>query len=160
MEKKIEALPSLSLEEFQQKKKQQRSKKTKFVQKSHKNHSNVGRIDTKKVTTVKNDFDEDECMLVGSKKRKARKQNITRNAALATAGESSGAKGQNDNKRTFYFFVSKLFFTIFFSSFYKTENFFCFFSMVSPVRTERSGMFGNRRCKPNETELNVRFFKN
>ncbi|XP_043488194.1 putative transcription factor SOX-15 isoform X3 [Polistes fuscatus] len=70
LEKKIEALPSLSLEEFQEKKKLQRINKKKVLQK----------LNTNKWCHE----DGEKSHLVGSQKRKARKQSITRNAAATT----------------------------------------------------------------------------
>ncbi|XP_060820050.1 HMG box transcription factor BBX [Bombus pascuorum] len=94
LEKKIEALPSLSLEEFQEKKKQQRTKKKKIVQKltstsNNKRHQNNfdsndqanGQNNTKISQTERENSEDAEKLLVGSQKRKARKQSITRNAA-------------------------------------------------------------------------------
>ncbi|XP_076640314.1 bobby sox isoform X1 [Colletes latitarsis] len=84
LEKKIEALPSLSLEEFQEKKKQQRTKKKKIVQKltlalSNKKYQN--NFNTNDQANSQNTEDAEKALLVGSQKRKARKQSITRNAA-------------------------------------------------------------------------------
>lgn len=94
LEKKIEALPSLSLEEFQEKKKQQRTKKKKIVQKltstsNNKRHQNNfdsndqanSQNNTKISQTERENSEDAEKLLVGSQKRKARKQSITRNAA-------------------------------------------------------------------------------
>lgn len=80
LEKKIEALPSLSLEEFQEKKKQQRTKKKKIGQKS-----------TSKMLQAEQENPEqgEQALLVGSQKRKARKRRITRNAMTATDEESN-----------------------------------------------------------------------
>ncbi|CAL7943730.1 unnamed protein product [Xylocopa violacea] len=91
LEKKIEALPSLSLEEFQEKKKQQRTKKKKIVQKltstsNSKRHQNNFNNNSQansqynRITQAENSEDAEK-LLVGSQKRKARKQSITRNAA-------------------------------------------------------------------------------
>ncbi|XP_054014142.1 HMG box transcription factor BBX isoform X1 [Hylaeus anthracinus] len=82
LEKKIEALPSLSLEEFQEKKKQQRTKKKKIVQKftlalNNKRYQNNFNTNPNSQTAE----DAEKALLVGSQKRKARKQSITRNAA-------------------------------------------------------------------------------
>ncbi|XP_017757941.1 PREDICTED: HMG box transcription factor BBX-like isoform X2 [Eufriesea mexicana] len=94
LEKKIEALPSLSLEEFQEKKKQQRTKKKKIIQKltstsnnkryqnnfdtnDQTNNQNISKI----CQTERENSEDTEKLLVGSQKRKARKQSITRNAA-------------------------------------------------------------------------------
>lgn len=93
LEKKIEALPSLSLEEFQEKKKQQRTKKKKILLKGNSSSSNKKNFDTlpclndsnqnnRKNFRPSDEPKEEEKNLVGSQKRKARKQNITRNAAL------------------------------------------------------------------------------
>lgn len=84
LEKKIEALPSLSLEEFQEKKKQQRTKKKKIVQKltltsNNKRYQNNFNINGQ--ANSQNTEDAEKALLVGSQKRKARKQSITRNAA-------------------------------------------------------------------------------
>ncbi|XP_044009467.1 HMG box transcription factor BBX isoform X2 [Aphidius gifuensis] len=106
LEKKIEALPSLSLEEFQEKKKQQRTKKKKIPQKMTINTSikrvnqNNGIQSTSENkaklinTTVDNIIDETEKIIpVGSQKRKARKQSITRNTnAEATSSKQSQDK--------------------------------------------------------------------
>lgn len=94
LEKKIEALPSLSLEEFQEKKKQQRTKKKKIAQKltstsNNKRHQNNFDINDQAnsqnnsiISQTERENSEDvEKLLVGSQKRKARKQSITRNAA-------------------------------------------------------------------------------
>ena len=107
MEKKIEALPSLSLEEFQQKKKQQRTKKKKIIQKSFvKKHISDVNIDclnyqTKKAEIANNldDKDEEEQFhLVGSQKRKARKQTITRNTAGVNVMEQNNVTDNESNK--------------------------------------------------------------
>ncbi|OXU17661.1 hypothetical protein TSAR_016053 [Trichomalopsis sarcophagae] len=78
LEKKIEALPSLSLEEFQAMKKQQRTKKKKILQKvsgsskkPYRDNSPGRKTDMQK--------ESEKALLVGSQKRKARKQSITRN---------------------------------------------------------------------------------
>ncbi|XP_043784086.1 HMG box transcription factor BBX isoform X1 [Apis laboriosa] len=94
LEKKIEALPSLSLEEFQEKKKQQRTKKKKIAQKltstsNNKRHQNNFDINDQANSqnisiisqTERENSEDAEKLLVGSQKRKARKQSITRNAA-------------------------------------------------------------------------------
>lgn len=86
LEKKIEALPSLSLEEFQEKKKQQRTKKKKIMQKLNVNAS----LRKHAANKQSNDVSE-KALLVGSQKRKARKQSITRNT-----GATSAAKGNED----------------------------------------------------------------
>ncbi|XP_076662717.1 bobby sox isoform X1 [Andrena cerasifolii] len=94
LEKKIEALPSLSLEEFQEKKKQQRTKKKKIVQKiisasSNKRYQNNYNADSQNNCKMpqaerENTEDAEKALLVGSQKRKARKQSITRNAAATS----------------------------------------------------------------------------
>ncbi|XP_012264586.1 transcription factor Sox-11 isoform X2 [Athalia rosae] len=89
LEKKIEALPSLSLEEFQEKKKQQRTKKKKIVQKLNSNASS--RKQSNSSTNTQSLDGMDKALLVGSQKRKARKQSITRNA-----GASGAVKGGDD----------------------------------------------------------------
>lgn len=92
LEKKIEALPSLSLEEFQEKKKQQRTKKKKILQKitsasnnkKHQSNFNAnGQVNSQytRITSQAENPEDAEKLLVGSQKRKARKQSITRNAA-------------------------------------------------------------------------------
>lgn len=106
LEKKIEALPSLSLEEFQEKKKQQRTKKKKILQKfnssankKHQNNSSsAGQTNgqTQKVNTINESCEESEkAHLVGSQKRKARKQSITRNAAAINSTKHSENQEQN-----------------------------------------------------------------
>lgn len=97
LEKKIEALPSLSLEEFQEKKKQQRKKKklaqkiTSAVNKRYQNsYAKNGQA---------NSEDSEKALLVGSQKRKARKQSITRNAAAMS--ESKQAADGESNKRKY-----------------------------------------------------------
>ncbi|XP_011504862.1 PREDICTED: uncharacterized protein LOC105367776 isoform X2 [Ceratosolen solmsi marchali] len=80
LEKKIEALPSLSLEEFQAMKKQQRTKKKKIIQKvgsSLKKCYNEDFLDHERNTESQKETE--KSLLVGSQKRKARKQSITRN---------------------------------------------------------------------------------
>lgn len=102
LEKKIEALPSLSLEEFQEKKKQQRTKKKKILLKGNSNSSNKKNFDNlpsgndssnqnnqKHLRPSDELLKEEEKNLVGSQKRKARKQNITRNAALTTLSKQN-----------------------------------------------------------------------
>lgn len=94
LEKKIEALPSLSLEEFQEKKKLQRINKKKVLQKlntnkwchGNSNSSQSNRQNNKNRLYATNEILEDgeKSHLVGSQKRKARKQSITRNAAATT----------------------------------------------------------------------------
>lgn len=103
LEKKIEALPSLSLEEFQEKKKQQRTKKKKILQKfnpsANKKHQNNSSSDgqTQRISTIKESYEESEkAHLVGSQKRKARKQSITRNAAAINS--TKHAEDQEQNK--------------------------------------------------------------
>ncbi|CAK9823824.1 HMG box transcription factor BBX [Anthophora retusa] len=100
LEKKIEALPSLSLEEFQEKKKQQRTKKKKVVQKltspsnnkRHQNNFNTNGQENsqnnRKISQTEHENSEDaEKLLVGSQKRKARKQSITRNVAAVNGSK-------------------------------------------------------------------------
>ncbi|KAK2578432.1 hypothetical protein KPH14_012561 [Odynerus spinipes] len=106
LEKKIEALPSLSLEEFQEKKKQQRINKKKVLQKlntnkwCHGNSNNSGQNNRQNSkddglhTTAEISEDGEKSLLVGSQKRKARKQSITRNAA-ATTSDLSGNQESN-----------------------------------------------------------------
>jgi len=108
LEKKIEALPSLSLEEFQEKKKQQRTKKKKILQKvnsssTNKRHQNnpssSGQTNsqTRRINAVNENSEESEkAHLVGSQKRKARKQSITRNAAAINSAKQS--EDQEANK--------------------------------------------------------------
>ncbi|XP_024936949.1 putative transcription factor capicua isoform X3 [Cephus cinctus] len=99
LDKKIQALPSLSLEEFQEKKKQQRTKKKKIVQKSNSNGMSSGigvsrrhHSDSSSSSQSKSSFqsvsesqeEAERALLVGSQKRKARKQSITRNAAATS----------------------------------------------------------------------------
>lgn len=107
MEKKIEALPSLSLEEFQEKKKQQRTKKKKILQKfnslankKHQNNSsNQTNNQTQRVNTISESYEESEkAHLVGSQKRKARKQSITRNAAAINSIKHSEDQEQDKCK--------------------------------------------------------------
>ncbi|XP_003699744.1 bobby sox isoform X2 [Megachile rotundata] len=92
LEKKIEALPSLSLEEFQEKKKQQRKKKklaqkiTALNKRYQNNFNKNGQA---------NSEDSEKALLVGSKKRKARKQSITRNAA-AISDSKQAATGESN----------------------------------------------------------------
>ncbi|KAG7199192.1 hypothetical protein KM043_018067 [Ampulex compressa] len=109
LEKKIEELPSLSLEEFQEKKKQQRTKKKKIVQKltsasTNKRHqNNIATEDTsdhqqnRDMAYKEKDHPEDgeKAHLVGSQKRKARKQSITRNAAAMAGSKQSDDQGPN-----------------------------------------------------------------
>ncbi|XP_046430462.1 uncharacterized protein LOC124184611 isoform X1 [Neodiprion fabricii] len=87
LEKKIEALPSLSLEEFQEKKKQQRIKKKKILQKS--NHNNLSHEHSNWSTVKQSNDVSERALLVGSQKRKARKQSITRNAGASCTVQSS-----------------------------------------------------------------------
>ncbi|XP_032688647.1 HMG box transcription factor BBX isoform X1 [Odontomachus brunneus] len=107
LEKKIEALPSLSLEEFQEKKKQQRTKKKKILQKfnstasrKHQNNSSSNSQtngQTRRAYTTNEGSEESEkALLVGSQKRKARKQTITRNAAAINSFTHS--EDQEPNK--------------------------------------------------------------
>lgn len=110
MEKKIEALPSLSLEEFQEKKKQQRTKKKKILQKfnssTNKKHQNNNPSSndqingqTQRVSTMnENSEDSEKAHLVGSQKRKARKQTITRNAAAINSTKHSDDQESNKCK--------------------------------------------------------------
>ncbi|XP_035742909.1 HMG box transcription factor BBX-like isoform X6 [Vespa mandarinia] len=108
LEKKIEALPSLSLEEFQEKKKQQRINKKKVLQKLNTNkwchgNSNSGqnnRQNNKNGLHTTNEIPEDgeKSLLVGSQKRKARKQSITRNAAATTT--TSNMSGNQESNKT------------------------------------------------------------
>ncbi|XP_014229619.1 transcription factor Sox-11 isoform X1 [Trichogramma pretiosum] len=84
LEKKIEALPSLSLEEFQAMKKQQRTKKKKTTQRhssSTKKRSDEASLSYGRVADLKSNTqrEAEKALVVGSQKRKARKQNITRN---------------------------------------------------------------------------------
>ncbi|XP_011691764.1 PREDICTED: HMG box transcription factor BBX [Wasmannia auropunctata] len=106
LEKKIEALPSLSLEEFQEKKKQQRTKKKKILQKfnssankKHQSNSSSGgqtNGQTQRVSTINESYEElEKAHLVGSQKRKARKQSITRNAAAINSTKHSEDQEQN-----------------------------------------------------------------
>lgn len=109
LEKKIEALPSLSLEEFQEKKKQQRTKKKKIVQKitsisnnkRYQNDSNASdqtnSQNNRKVpqTERENTEDIEKALLVGSQKRKARKQSITRNAGATNDSKQIEADEPN-----------------------------------------------------------------
>ncbi|XP_076281286.1 bobby sox isoform X1 [Lasioglossum baleicum] len=105
LEKKIEALPSLSLEEFQEKKKQQRTKKKKIVQKltstsnNKKNQNNCnanGQANVSNNQTDRESTEEsDKALLVGSQKRKARKQSITRNAAATSDSTQNEADESN-----------------------------------------------------------------
>ncbi|XP_063977761.1 HMG box transcription factor BBX isoform X2 [Diachasmimorpha longicaudata] len=92
LEKKIQALPSLSWEEFQEKKKQQRTKKKKFHQKMHVNSAKRGHTSQKddQLHHLNDSHEETEkALLVGSQKRKARKQSITRNASATVSKDSS-----------------------------------------------------------------------
>ncbi|XP_023289824.1 transcription factor Sox-9-B isoform X2 [Orussus abietinus] len=108
LEKKIEALPSLSLEEFQEKKKQQRTKK-KTMQKQNSTASRRGQGDflkqqathegKKSPQTGRLSEAQEEAerqLLVGSQKRKARKQSITRNAAASNASKRLLDQEPND----------------------------------------------------------------
>lgn len=106
LEKKIEALPSLSLEEFQEKKKQQRTKKKKIVQKltstsnnkKQQNNSNANGQTNDPNNQIEREITEEveKALLVGSKKRKARKQSITRNAAATS--DSTQIETEESNK--------------------------------------------------------------
>ena len=99
LEKKIEALPSLSLEEFQAMKKQQRTKKKKIVHKlgsSSKKHNDSSFQISSGITTRKT-----ELLPIGSQKRKARIQNITRNV-LNDTDSSLMNNEEEDNKGEFY----------------------------------------------------------
>lgn len=108
LEKKIEALPSLSLEEFQEKKKQQKTKKKKIPQKmtintttkrTNQNQNNgIQSTSENKINKSINNTsdivdDVEKIIPVGSQKRKARKQSITRN----TTAEATSSK-QNQDK--------------------------------------------------------------
>ncbi|XP_058808254.1 transcription factor Sox-11 isoform X2 [Phymastichus coffea] len=94
LEKKIEALPSLSLEEFQAMKKQQRTKKKKILQK-------VGGISRKtnhdgspnRISNIQTETE--KALLVGSQKRKARKQSITRNTGIVDSPMDVEKEGPN-----------------------------------------------------------------
>lgn len=100
LEKKIEALPSLSLEEFQEKKKQQRTKKKKIQQKLHVNSSKRGHTSQnyEPMSQVNDSHEEAEkALLVGSQKRKARKQSITRNASATVSKDDDNEGGQCKN---------------------------------------------------------------
>lgn len=111
LEKKIEALPSLSLEEFQEKKKQQRTKKKKLPQKLNTNsiakrtlvnQNNNGQLDTsinnrKEINDINSHEESNNAHLVGSQKRKARKQSITRNASAIVSKNST----QETNQRKY-----------------------------------------------------------
>ncbi|KAJ8683469.1 hypothetical protein QAD02_019261 [Eretmocerus hayati] len=78
LERKIESLPSLSLEDFQAMKKQQRVKKKKITQKSD---TSLNKHESSRAQPgMKNDAQSHKAFLVGSQKRKARKQTITRNS--------------------------------------------------------------------------------
>lgn len=112
MEKKIEALPSLSLEEFQEKKKQQRTKKKKILQKfnsstnkKHQNNSANNQINgqNRRANTSESLEESEKAHLVGSQKRKARKQNITRNAGAINSAKQS--EDQEPNKCKYYFLI-------------------------------------------------------
>ncbi|XP_034947318.1 LOW QUALITY PROTEIN: HMG box transcription factor BBX [Chelonus insularis] len=105
LEKKIEALPSLSLEEFQEKKKQQRTKKKKSSQKLNTNSTKRSlsnqssqqkntQNNRKMSTTADDSYEDSNNTLVGSQKRKARKQSITRNTS-ATVSKNSLDQGAN-----------------------------------------------------------------
>ncbi|XP_015433428.1 PREDICTED: uncharacterized protein LOC107189414 isoform X2 [Dufourea novaeangliae] len=96
LEKKIEALPSLSLEEFQEKKKQQRTKKKKIVQKYKNNFNANGQANGSNNRTEHENEDIEKGLLVGSQKRKARKQSITRNAAAIN--DSTQIEADESNK--------------------------------------------------------------
>lgn len=84
LEKKIEALPSLSLEEFQAMKRQQRTKKKKILQKVGGGSKRLHHESSPEHFDGKMDIakDTDKALLIGSQKRKARKQSITRNTLL------------------------------------------------------------------------------
>ena len=114
MEKKIEALPSLSLEEFQEKKKQQRTKKKKIPQKLSSNFAKrnnaAGNSSNNSNKSIDDNCDmqedADKAMLVGSQKRKARKQSITRNAAAPSAtAVKEDDHDVNKRKYIFHFFL-------------------------------------------------------
>lgn len=93
LEKKIEALPSLSLEEFQIMKKQQRTKKKQKV-----GNSTTKRLQREENSLERNGRKESEksISLVGSQKRKARKNSITRNT-LSSADTSNAEQGSKGN---------------------------------------------------------------
>ncbi|XP_015121003.1 HMG box transcription factor BBX isoform X2 [Diachasma alloeum] len=96
LEKKIEALPSLSLEEFQEKKKQQRTKKKKIHQKLHVNSAKRGHTSQnyEQMNHLNDSHEETEkALLVGSQKRKARKQSITRNASATVSKDPNDKEG-------------------------------------------------------------------
>lgn len=131
MEKKIEALPSLSLEEFQEKKKQQRTKKKKILQKfnaiSNKKHQNASSNNqtngqTRRIHTISESCEESEkALLVGSQKRKARKQTITRNAAATNSSKHS--EDQEPNKcKLWIIFSNKLWLKILDINIFTTDN--------------------------------------
>lgn len=140
MEKKIEALPSLSLEEFQEKKKQQRTKKKKILQKfnsttsrKHQNNSSSnGQTNgqTRRAYTTNEGSEESEkALLVGSQKRKARKQTITRNAAAINSFTHSEDQEPNKCKlQIISFFTLILLFFV-----YANFATFCVIHTVSKV---------------------------
>lgn len=97
LEKKIEALPSLSLEEFQAMKKQQRTKKKKTLQKvgistKRLQHEHSAGQNGKKTESQKN---VGKALLVGSQKRKARKQSITRNTLTLDSATADADQGNS-----------------------------------------------------------------
>lgn len=116
LEKKIEALPSLSLEEFQEKKKQQRTKKKKIVQKiisasSNKRYQNNYNADSQNNCKMpqaerENAEDAEKALLVGSQKRKARKQSITRNAAATSDSKQIEIEEPNKCKYKYFSYSS------------------------------------------------------
>ncbi|XP_014207857.1 uncharacterized protein LOC106638961 [Copidosoma floridanum] len=97
LEEKIEALPSLSLEEFQAMKKQQQTKKKKITQKvggslKRLQYNSSAEENARKSNQQK---ETDKAMLVGSQKRKARKNSITRNTVQ---GGSSTVNAEQEPK--------------------------------------------------------------
>lgn len=114
LEKKIEALPSLSLEEFQEKKKQQRTKKKKILQKfnsstnkKYQNNPTNNQINgqNRRANTSESLEESEKAHLVGSQKRKARKQNITRNTGAINSAKHS--EDQQPNKCKYIFSSNK-----------------------------------------------------
>lgn len=146
---KIEALPSLSLQEFQDRKKQQRLKKNKIIQKINDgSRKKLGQSSTsfdRNATEAARKLQEEaeRALLVGSQKRKARKQSITHNAAAGSSKED-----QDSSKREYFFFLlitcSK--------KEKKNEKFFLFYRVVltttGPSCTRLSGNSGG---ESNET---------
>lgn len=113
LEKKIEALPSLSLEEFQAMKKQQRTKKKKILQKVGGSSKKTNRDNSpgRKTDMQK---ESEKALLVGSQKRKARKQSITRNTLTVDSPiineEQEPNKGMLSYIKTFFSLAQKPFF--------------------------------------------------